>query len=121
VALDRGAYPEKFGRWRGFLNRIAVESFGIQAESYSVDWLSYVAVGVLFGYSTVWPELLNESSKKLQTRRYREWEVKFVINKRLQGRSIIQLQIVWNNQMFRYCAITLEASDIILLMFSNSF
>jgi hypothetical protein len=40
VALDRGAYPEKFGRWRGFLSRIAVESFGIQAESYSVDWLS---------------------------------------------------------------------------------
>jgi hypothetical protein len=39
VALDRGAYPEKFGRWRGFLNRIAVGSFGIQAESYSVDWL----------------------------------------------------------------------------------
>jgi hypothetical protein len=33
VALDRGAYPEKFGRWRGFLNRIAVGSFGIQAES----------------------------------------------------------------------------------------
>jgi hypothetical protein len=39
VALDRGAYPEKFGRWRGFLNRIAVGSFGIQPESYSVDWL----------------------------------------------------------------------------------
>jgi hypothetical protein len=39
VALDRGAYPEKFGRWRGFLNRIIVGSFGIQAESYSVDWL----------------------------------------------------------------------------------
>jgi hypothetical protein len=39
VALDRGAYPEKFGRWRGFLNRVAVRSFGIQAESYSIDWL----------------------------------------------------------------------------------
>jgi hypothetical protein len=39
VALDRGAYPEKFGRWRGFLNRIAVGMFGIQAESYLVDWL----------------------------------------------------------------------------------
>jgi hypothetical protein len=39
VALDRGAYPEKFGKWRGFLNRIAVGSFGIQDESYSVDWL----------------------------------------------------------------------------------
>jgi hypothetical protein len=39
VALDHGAYAEKFGRWRGFLNRIAVRSFGIQAESYSVDWL----------------------------------------------------------------------------------
>jgi hypothetical protein len=37
VALDRGAYPEKFGRWRDFLNRIAVGSFGIQAESYLVD------------------------------------------------------------------------------------
>jgi hypothetical protein len=36
VAGDRGAYPEKFGRWRGFLNRIIVGSFGIQAESYSV-------------------------------------------------------------------------------------
>jgi hypothetical protein len=39
MAADRGAYPEKFGRWRDFLNRIAVRSFGIQAESYSVDWL----------------------------------------------------------------------------------
>jgi hypothetical protein len=36
VARDHGAYPEKFGRWRGFLNRIVVGSFGIQAESYSV-------------------------------------------------------------------------------------
>jgi hypothetical protein len=40
VALGRGAYPEKLGKWRGFLNRITVGSFGIQAESYSVDWLS---------------------------------------------------------------------------------
>jgi hypothetical protein len=39
VARDRGAYPEKFGRWRYFLNRIVVGSFGIQAESYLVDWL----------------------------------------------------------------------------------
>jgi hypothetical protein len=39
VALDRGAYPEKFGKWRGFLNRIADGSFRTQAESYSVDWL----------------------------------------------------------------------------------
>jgi hypothetical protein len=39
VALNRGAYPEKLGRWRGFLNRIAAGSFGIQDESYSVDWL----------------------------------------------------------------------------------
>jgi hypothetical protein len=39
VALDRGAHPEKFGRWKGFLNRITVGSFGIQAKSYSVDWL----------------------------------------------------------------------------------
>jgi hypothetical protein len=36
VAGDRGAYPDKFGRWRDFLNRIIVGSFGIQAESYSV-------------------------------------------------------------------------------------
>jgi hypothetical protein len=36
VAGDCGAYPEKFGRWRDFLNRIIVGSFGIQAESYSV-------------------------------------------------------------------------------------
>jgi hypothetical protein len=36
VARDRGAYPEKFGRWKDFLNRIVVESFGIQAVSYSV-------------------------------------------------------------------------------------
>jgi hypothetical protein len=39
VAADRGAYPEKFGRWRDFFNRIIVGSFGIQARSYSVDWL----------------------------------------------------------------------------------
>jgi hypothetical protein len=39
VAPDRGAYPEKFGRWRDFLNRIVVGSFGIQVESYSVDRL----------------------------------------------------------------------------------
>jgi hypothetical protein len=36
VAGDHGAYPEKFGRWRDFLNRIVVGSFRIQAESYSV-------------------------------------------------------------------------------------
>jgi hypothetical protein len=36
VAGDRGAYPEKFERWRDFLNRIVIGSFGIQAESYSV-------------------------------------------------------------------------------------
>jgi hypothetical protein len=39
VALDRGAYPEKLGRWRGFLNRFAVGSLEFKAESYSVDWL----------------------------------------------------------------------------------
>jgi hypothetical protein len=39
VARDRDAYPDKFGRWRDFLNRIIVGSFGIQAESYFVDWL----------------------------------------------------------------------------------
>jgi hypothetical protein len=37
VARDRGAYPEKFGRWRDFLSRIVVGSFVIQDESYSVD------------------------------------------------------------------------------------
>jgi hypothetical protein len=31
VALDRGAYPEKLGSWRGFLNRFAVGSLGIQS------------------------------------------------------------------------------------------
>jgi hypothetical protein len=31
VAGDRGAYPEKFGRWRDFLDRIIVGSFGIQS------------------------------------------------------------------------------------------
>jgi hypothetical protein len=36
MAGDRGAYPENFGRWRDFLNRIVIGSFGIQAESYSV-------------------------------------------------------------------------------------
>jgi hypothetical protein len=37
VALNHGAYSKKFGRWRDFFNRIAVGSFGIQVESYSVD------------------------------------------------------------------------------------
>jgi hypothetical protein len=36
VAGDRGAYPEKFGRWRDFLNRVVVRSFGMQAESYFI-------------------------------------------------------------------------------------
>jgi hypothetical protein len=36
VAGDRGAYPEKFGKWRVSLNRTVIGSFGIQAESYSV-------------------------------------------------------------------------------------
>jgi hypothetical protein len=40
---------------------------------------------------------------------------------KLLGRSIIQLQIVWCNQMFKYFAITLEAYDVIWLMFSSSF
>jgi hypothetical protein len=53
VARDRSAYPKKVGRWRDFLNRIVVGSFGIQAESYSVDWFSSVAVRSLFEFSTV--------------------------------------------------------------------
>jgi hypothetical protein len=57
---------------------------------------------------------------KLQTRQDRKWKVKFMINK-ITRRSIIQLQIVWHNQMFKYFEITLEASDIILLIFSSSF
>jgi hypothetical protein len=36
MAVDRGAYPKKFGKWRDSLNRTVVGSFGIQAESYSV-------------------------------------------------------------------------------------
>jgi hypothetical protein len=40
VAEDRGAYPERFGRWRDFLDRIVIGSFGIQAESYSVNLLT---------------------------------------------------------------------------------
>jgi hypothetical protein len=36
VVGDRGAYPEKFGRWRHSFNRIVVGSFGIQVESYLV-------------------------------------------------------------------------------------
>jgi hypothetical protein len=31
VALDRGAYPEKLGRWRDFLNLFTVGSLGIQS------------------------------------------------------------------------------------------
>jgi hypothetical protein len=63
VALDRGAYPEKLGKWRGFRNRFTIGSFGIQAESWSVDWLGWVAVWVLFRYSTVWQWLLSKSSR----------------------------------------------------------
>jgi hypothetical protein len=36
VAGDCGAYPNKFGKWRDFLNLTVAGSFGIQAESYSV-------------------------------------------------------------------------------------
>jgi hypothetical protein len=55
---------------------------------------------------------------KLQTRQDRKWKVKFMINK-ITRRSIIRLQIVWHIQMFKYFEITLEASDIILLIFSS--
>jgi hypothetical protein len=30
VAPDRGAYPKKIGRWRGFLDQSAVGSFGVE-------------------------------------------------------------------------------------------
>jgi hypothetical protein len=36
VNRDRGAYPEKFGKWRDSPNQTVVRSFGIQAESCSV-------------------------------------------------------------------------------------
>jgi hypothetical protein len=36
VAEDRGAYPNKFGKWRDSLDRTVAESFGIHVESYSV-------------------------------------------------------------------------------------
>jgi hypothetical protein len=39
VASNRGAYPEKLGRWRGFLDQYVVRSLEFKAESYSVDWL----------------------------------------------------------------------------------
>ena len=29
VALDRGAYPKKIGRWKGFLDQFANGSFGV--------------------------------------------------------------------------------------------
>jgi hypothetical protein len=29
VALDRGAYPKKIGRWKGFLDQSANGSFGV--------------------------------------------------------------------------------------------
>jgi hypothetical protein len=32
VAADRGAYPEKFGRWRDFLNRIVVGSVELRSD-----------------------------------------------------------------------------------------
>jgi hypothetical protein len=57
---------------------------------------------------------------KLLARQDRRWEVKFMINK-LQVRSVIRLEIVWHNQMFKYFERTLEAFDIIWLMFSSSF
>jgi hypothetical protein len=31
VASDRGVYAEKLERWRGFLDRFVVGSFGIQS------------------------------------------------------------------------------------------
>jgi hypothetical protein len=76
VARDRGAYPEKFGRWRYFLNRIVVGSFGIQAESGSVELRSDRCSGlVLFDQSCRMDRL------KLLARQGRKWKLKFVVNK----------------------------------------
>jgi hypothetical protein len=36
MARDRGAYPKKFGKWKGSLGRTVAESFGIHVESYSI-------------------------------------------------------------------------------------
>jgi hypothetical protein len=63
------------------LNRIIVGSFGIQAESYSVDWVGWVAVGSLFSSNTIWPELPNESSKvtrkaKIESVKWNLWWTK---------------------------------------------
>jgi hypothetical protein len=40
IVVDRDAYPEKFGRWRGFLNQIAVGSFG-KLSHIRFDWLRF--------------------------------------------------------------------------------
>jgi hypothetical protein len=58
---------------------------------------------------------------KIANKEIQKMESEVCDKQKLQGRLIIQLQIVWHNQMFKYSAITLEASDIILVMFSNSF
>jgi hypothetical protein len=80
VATNHGAYPEKFGRWRDFLNRISSGRLEFKLSHIrltgSVELRSDCCSGlVLFDQSCRMDHL------KLQTRWDRKWKVKFMVNK----------------------------------------
>jgi hypothetical protein len=52
VALDRGAYPEKLEGGEVSLTDSPSGRLEFKVESYSVNWLGWIAVGVLFGCGT---------------------------------------------------------------------
>jgi hypothetical protein len=53
VARDRGAYPNKFGKWRDYFDWMVAKSFGIHAESYSV-WLVKIRLCCSWVVFRVW-------------------------------------------------------------------
>jgi hypothetical protein len=61
------------------------------------------------------------SRPKIASKGRQRMESEVYGTQKIQGRLIIQLQRAWYNQMFRYFAITLEAFDVIWLMFSSNF
>jgi hypothetical protein len=70
MAGDRGAYPKKFGKWRDSLSRSSLGRLGFKLSYIRFDWLKSdsVAVGLFFGYDTVWSKLPNESRRNCSSK-----------------------------------------------------
>jgi hypothetical protein len=70
VAGDRGAYPKKLGSGETLSTEPSPGRLGFKLSHIRFDWLKSgcVAVGLFFGYDTIWSELPNESPRNCSSK-----------------------------------------------------